>query len=597
MSESHIRKVLRTQREVSKVERLVQHLGISLSLMADADVLAKLNRGGGSAPASTAERNREPALAVRYLSGRRGSTPRERTSGRTGFTTVFDASQMPPLDNLAGWLGVAWHELGHILWSVFAGQITVGLNLLEDARIETLLLQKHPRTRGALMAALCFLLDGMRAYGSSQSKPSDPVFMYAWVAGRTHLDRQIRTEFRALAEAKRPGVAQRIDDIFKDYLSMGSKYDQDKAKRLAAMLDKILGTADKLGSGSCSDTLTRVRGVPTQHELDHADIEPSTIEEIGGDPTPDDTPGSAGAGEAAGSVGEAATKLSTDTRNTVDKLRGALDSAAASDEALRKEIDQLERHIAKAYPEPRSSEIQVKPPTPDARRRSREIRRLAASFNDDSGKGLVRRLDHGRIKPARYERTGDIDSAYDAWEPGLSQEMYIILMIDISGSMRNAPVSEVLYALEVGLSDVATVEPVLWSDSYEIPPVSNSPTRMVDVQVTGGTNPVDGLAYSHHKLLNHPAANRLLVMYTDGEFNKTTRKMNGDLEYTDNYDIVRAYMLDLLAQGVQVQVLDEQGKGGCSRLNLPDGHVHKVKEIGQLPKVVQGWTRQVLTTR
>lgn len=550
-NKDQVRQMIKRDKKRLRLKRLAHHLGISMSLMADADVYGKLTEGS-NVPAYTQSVN---AMANKW-SGKNSWWKSSYGFGKK-FDTSFCADLLPNKD-LKVWLGTAWHELGHVLWSPFDGQIpiTIGLNLLEDARIETLILQKFPKTKGALMATLKHMF---KDFGKN-----DPVFSYVWVAGRTHLSREIRTKLRSAVD---PDIAFRIDEIYKDYLSMGTQLDFDTATHLAEALNKILGIVAAQDEHSpCGTTLMNVgkQGVDTDTQ-----IPSNVIDDVGGDESD---------------------KLIDSVEGNMDALDKEMGDFIRGDSHLKEEASKLEEavssgqgHIAK------TGMSQSTNPTPTAKELAQQVRRVAMHFNDESAKGLVRRRDMGRLRPHRYEVYGDIDTAYDQWEPGLEQEMHVSLLIDVSGSMRGAPIDEVSYALEVGLSDVASVDIAYFNGYYWTPHERNSATRMIHVKTSGGTDPTEGLAYFHSLIEHQPQMNKLLVMYTDGGFDGAFRAAS-------------VYLEDLHNSGVNIRIIGEAGN--ASSLDsfykwvkdwMPRNHIIIANSLRDLPGIVLGWTKTVLT--
>lgn len=556
-----INAVVKMHQSRAKWQRLAKHLGISMSLMSDTDVITKLSSVSGPlASTESVERSKWSHRVKSFY----GNTLK--LSNRPAFKTTFNEDDMP--DDLATWLGTAWHELGHILWSPFRGiNITIGLNLLEDARVETLLLLKFPKTRPALLQLLTYELKR----GNPLKNQSHAPYQYAWMAGRMHIDKAIRSKMRHLVVGT---VADEIDDIFREYLAMGDKLDIRKADSLATRLSRLLNlnqvvTEDQSGCVGISHG-----GVAIGEEID-IDIDTSGI---GGDPQPNEPE----------APKNDASKTANKVAGIIRDLKDQVMQDLANDTEWNEELESLQKLVNGAggmYGQPGNT--QVVTPKPEAVSLAREIRRIAAGFNDESAKGIVRYRDTGRLRPARYERTGDLDTAYDLWEPGLEQEMFIGLVVDVSGSMGSAPVNEIVYALEVGLGDVATVDIVYFNDDYWTPDTTNTQHRMIAVGRRGGTDPSDAVGYMYPRIINHAAHNKMMVLYTDGAFNSMS-----------NYETVGAYVDALIQQGVRVKLVAEPNadikfvQRRSSYLASTD--IHTVGDLRDLPDIVLDWTRTVL---
>lgn len=544
---------------------LTRQLGISMGLMADAPVQTSLGAGRG-VPAST-------TIRVRLNRGFNARGNKRVTSGEE-YHTVFDADTIGS-PSLPVWLGTAWHELGHIIWTEFNmpgdRQVTLGLNLLEDARIETLMLLRFPKTRGAMLASLHHYL---------RTVSNDALFTYAWVVGRAHLPVKIRQRLRKLARAgANPIKVHRVERIFKEYLALGSEIRGNAgnlatAFRLADELDAILST-DK-ASARCASVANRSGINVKPKEDDLVEVPPDMLD------LPEEGEGDIGA-----PGGGAVSGPDLHPADVLNDLKEYLIEEVENDEDLRAEVAQIKRYLSSGGGGSIVKNTYTTSPSPSATRLAKDVRKAAMGFNDESGKGLVRRRGSGRLRPLRLEQTDDLDIAYDQWEPGLDQEMFIGLLMDVSGSMSSSPVSEILYGLEVGLSEVATCKVVYFNDRYSEPSVGNTAHRQVAVVCAGSTDPAGGLAYLHGEMLRSSVHNRILVLYTDGVF-----------DGMDSYIATDAFLKDLRKNGVNVRVIGELSGVDLSYMKrlvyLQPHELRLVKGISELPQVVLEWTTTIL---
>lgn len=595
------KQIIDRQVKNTKVKRLVHHLSVGMSLIADATVRASVNESI-PVPASTQQQARQ----WKGMYGKKGKVTK-----LTSFKTDFNPNFLP-LDNLLVWLGIAWHELGHALWSPFDKNIsvTIGLNLLEDARIETLIILKYPKMKAAIQAALAHLMQGDHV-----NNTIDAAYSYAWVVGRSHLSSAVRNEARKML-VKVGGeegrlMANEIDQIFRDYLSMGSSLDLAMAQDLATQLNALLGQ-DAPTHKTCSTSMTDTGSDANAPDVDVPD---DVLDDVGSEDEDESDTGTDGTGSLTEDEGddtdtddvgngasnavpdldpltqEAREERKRETDALRDKVQEELDEASSNmSEELMEEVSKLERLID-IVGGAQGAEIDVKvdPPSPQAKGIARDITRIAAKFNDDSAKGLMRRRDHGRFKPARYERFEDLDVAYDQWEPGLSQEMYIAMCMDISGSMDSRTVTNVLYGLEVGLQDVATTDIALFNDTVRVPAQHNSHTKMVQIRTTGGTYPNDAMTYLYTRIRRAHQQNKLLVFYTDGVFSNDS-----------SYQVLDSYISELKREGVNVRVLVDPradvAKMEAMLTGLVKGQdLHVIQYLEDLPEIVLSWTRSILT--
>lgn len=570
-------KLLEHQKK-STAQRLAKHLGVSMSLLADANVTATVSPHTNIG--SLATTHKVGSFFSQYMYGEWWN---KKPTKRKAYQTIFQYVILE--DQLSRWLGTAWHELGHILYSPFDGlQVHIALNLLEDARIERLVMATYPQTRGAITAVTLWQVSTSPRYDKNKDHLA---YSYAWMCGKEHVPIGIRKEARKLIPNT---LADRIDRIFHEYLGMGSKLDIRRAQTLGDELLELLNLSDDgqlRNASSDSDCFAGNANIDTlpDIQLDVSDL--SDLGEGGSDTASD---GGTGDAPSTDDQGEPSNKGVKKLKLIKEKLKDQLTQVVDADQGLAKETAELKEVMrgGVALQADIDKSIEVGPPSAKASHLANEVRRVAARFNDESGKGLVRRRDSGRLKPRRYEIYDDLDIAYDQWEPGLDQEMMIGIAMDVSGSMIDAPVNEALYALEVGLSDVATVEVAYFNAEMFKSERPNTRTSMNTVRPRGGTNPAETVGYLHGVLTSNSTHNRLLVIYTDGEW--------GSYEYA----VVGEYIRDLFMQGIHVKLVHEMSNVTSLHTLLStvpelEPHVYRTKGVNNLADIVLDWTRTVLT--
>lgn len=410
-------------------------------------------------------------------------------------------------------------------------------------------------------------------------------YQYAWMCGRSHLPKKLRKKQRKLVDT---GIAKQMDSIFKEYLSMGDTLDQAKAGPLVKkLMDILLGEAE-LGNidAACRAISNTDHDTASGTMVDLSDLDDMDTDDTDEGTDTDDKATRGHDGKVIPSP-----EAMNESKDIADEMVKELETLAKEDEQLSKEVARLEVLVkagGNSYADAGGSMV---PPTGVALDTASKVRRIAARFNDESGKGLVRRRDYGRIKPNRYERTEDIDTAYDMWEPGLDQEMYVSLLVDVSGSMYDTPVNNIVYALEQGLSDVATVETVYFNNRHWIAPQPSTPHRMSKITPSGGTNPTSGMGYIYPRIIGSSAANRILVVYTDGQFGGF-----------DAYQVMGAYIDACIEKGINVRLVADDGGGeSLRRLQrnntslLKEENIYQVSSLDALPDIVLEWTKDILS--
>jgi len=192
------------------------------------------------------------------------------TALNNGKEIIFNANLIEDLDSetIASLHGTNYHEVAHILFSPRAGsalaqyakdnRVTECLNLLEESRIEQLLIAKYPSTRLFLEHnVLDYLLKG---------SPSEWGYFYHLITGRTYLDIEIRQMIADKAiEAFGIDVVEELNYIIHQYRDLVFPTDFDRAKVLLERMAKLYGKdkeQESLPKDSHSDRQLLQRGRP-----------------------------------------------------------------------------------------------------------------------------------------------------------------------------------------------------------------------------------------------------------------------------------------------------------------------------------------------
>lgn len=157
-----------------------------------------------------------------------------------------------------------------------------------------------------------------------------------------------------------------------------------------------------------------------------------------------------------------------------------------------------------------------------------ELKRLRAEHDP----AWNRRVDNGRINPARWEQGCDFEEAFDRFEMGRSDatDIEAVILLDVSGSMAGdeLPAHESMWAIKNALDSInASTSVIAYTDKgwgYDPAYTLYSSDERVGRQMNfipnlGGTDPTVALQYANGVLANSTRAIKLLIVITDGEWN------------------------------------------------------------------------------
>lgn len=165
--------------------------------------------------------------------------------GNTLFLNTEVLKDLTP-ESLLSLNGVNYHELSHLLFSPRAGSKLVkqvvesnllqAYNILEDNRIETLLVAKYPSTIPSLTkATLEYLL------GDITSNPDLMCLAFPLIRGRKYLPIEVRQQFADLFTAKFGlELAQQVASIIDEYRHLAFPMDFDRAYELVVAFNDCL---------------------------------------------------------------------------------------------------------------------------------------------------------------------------------------------------------------------------------------------------------------------------------------------------------------------------------------------------------------------
>jgi Mg-chelatase subunit ChlD len=487
-----------------------------------------------------------------------------------GAAIYINADQVNEIDleTLTQVNGLNYHELAHHLYTprrgtdlmkwVMDNSYLEATNMLEDQRIETLLVARYPSIAPYLTATVA------RWLGST---PDEAAGNYILVRGRRYLPLEIRQAFRDMFAA--PELIPAAADIIDQYRVLAFPRDYAKAKELIKRFnDEVLGNLDmpKLpqGPNGCSSRdpvskgrpepgkaqerdAKRAEGMgkaestqvsrkpnpqpntnkPLNEQLDHVLGIPQTAADAldmreqaqQHDAPPSPTPGT-GHHDSKGGI-----------PNNVHEM---LDNAIA-DVLDRKDVQQdvkTKQKVIVGGDGRHDDAVKAgkfdKTTVPaeamsNFRRFARELQRL----RDECEPMWHREEASGRLNVQRAIRGCEIDQAFDRWDEGSDgADVEAVIMIDRSGSMssgqndRNASIA--CWTIKRALEEIgAPVTVYAFDDKAEVAYRRDElahRTLYKFIYGNGGTNPYSTLMAAEQLLMSSRRKNKMLFIVTDGQF-------------------------------------------------------------------------------
>jgi len=192
------------------------------------------------------------------------------TAMNNGKEIIYNASLIEDLDSetIVSLHGTNYHEVAHILFSPRAGsalgqfvkeqKVTRAYNMLEEARIERLMIAKYPSTRLFLETAITSYL--------LKDDPSEWGNQYPLLTGRSYVDVDIRQAVaNKFIDKYGVGLAQKVQDIVHAYSSLVFPTDFNNAKDLLTMFADIVGRdteQTEMKSGEHGERMVGAKGRP-----------------------------------------------------------------------------------------------------------------------------------------------------------------------------------------------------------------------------------------------------------------------------------------------------------------------------------------------
>lgn len=480
-----------------------------------------------------------------------------------GASITFNANEIEDMDleTLTQVTGLNYHELAHHLYTprrgttfmkwVVENDYMESANMLEDQRIETLLVARYPSIAPYLTATIARWLS---------NTPEEGIGNYMLVRGRRYLPIEIRQAFRDMFAE--PSLIPTIADIVDQYRVLAFPRDYDKAQELIKrwndeVLRKLNLPKMPQGPNGCSSRDPVGKGRPEPGKAQEKDAQraggmgkaestsvqakPNPTSNTNKPPQPKtaqealalreelqaeqgDKPSGMQAGEghveSVGGIPDNVQEMLEDAIQTVLERKDVQQDIKTKQKVIvggdGKHEDTLKQGRFDKTTVPAESMVLY-------RKFARELERL----RDECEPMWHREEASGKLNVMRAVRGCEIDQAFDRWDEGSDgADVEAVIMVDRSGSMaggrNDMHASVACWTIKRALEQIgAPVTVYAFDDKAELAYGRNEladRTRYKFIYGNGGTNPYSTLLAAEQLLMASRKKNKMLFMITDGAF-------------------------------------------------------------------------------
>jgi len=456
-----------------------------------------------------------------------------------GKTIYLNSNILKEVDDssLISLNGVNYHEVAHILWSprgnsefgrnVASNGYFRAFNILEDMRIETLLVARFPSTTQSLIkSTLDYIME-------------KPEGSYPLIRGRKYLPLEIR-QLSADLFITQKGVVfvNKMNNIIDEYRLLTYPSDYARGLHLIKEFHDLLDLeSGKQTGGQCGDRQLLKSGRPEGNEKQNkiasrAKAMSNTNEEIK-DKSGEDNQSGAGSQKPNNPVEyDPANQRKEQSDELVNAVREAIDKLMKSKQ-LKVEARQLRSAIRESD---RASRKDVKndytQQEPDGAYRvaskafGEELSRLR--IDNDPHWQIEKPVGRLNINRVMNMNVNDITTVFDQWNEGRDDyNIEAVIMCDTSGSMGSIinETMQSMWAIKRALEQIeAKVTVLSFSDQIKTIYSSNdlATNRYRLAYDGGGTSPLEGLLDVESILESSRRKTKLLFIITDGEWSNNT---------------------------------------------------------------------------
>jgi hypothetical protein len=451
--------------------------------------------------------------------------------------------------------GLNFHEIAHHLYTPRKGTVFMkevinrnlmqAANMLEDQRIETLLVARYPSVAPFLIATCA------RYLGNS---PEEAEGAYMLLRGRRYLPIQIREAFRDLFYD--PTLISVIADIVDQYRLLVFPRDYDKAIELIQRWnDEVISQLPDpqdlpKGMTGCTNRDAVGKGRPEPGKAQERDAErakgmgkaesttPNTNKPKNSAPTTQQealdmandkptngetaiksmTPGT-GHHESLGGLPDSVNDMLDDVIETIMSSKEVLQDLKTKQKVIvggdGKHTDTIKRGRYDTAPVPSEAMVTY-------RKFARELERL----RDECEPAWHKEEASGKLNVQRVIRGCEIDEAFDRWDEGTDgTDVEAVILVDRSGSMsggndRGASIAS--WTIKRALEGIGAPVTVYSFDdetelAYNRTELANK-THYKFIYGSGGTEPYSALLAAEQVLISSRKKNKMLFIVTDGAF-------------------------------------------------------------------------------
>jgi hypothetical protein len=479
-----------------------------------------------------------------------------------GASITINASEIGDMDleALTQVNGLNYHELAHHLYTPRRGTELVkwvlennymqAFNVLEDQRIETLLVARYPSIAPYLTATCARWLT---------ATPQDAQSNYILMRGRRYLPVELRQAFRDLFAKQE--LVPAIADIIDQYRLLAFPQDYAEARVLIKRFnDEIMPNMPQMpqGGSGCVSRDPVTKGRPEPGKAQGRDSQRAS---------------GMGKPESEWSPKQADSKPSEPNTNNAPTISMTADEQLASREQRQNEttvgLNAGEGHIASAGGIPDNindmldnivqdvldrkdvqQDVKIKQKViiggdgkhddsfregkfdkttvpPEAMLNYRKFAKELAQLRDACEPAWHREEASGRLNVQRALRGCEVDEAFDRWDEGTDgADIEAVIMVDRSGSMgsdhndRDASIAS--WTIKRALESIgAPVTVYAFDDKAETAYKRSelaSKTHYKFIYGSGGTNPYTTLLAAEQLFISSRKKNKMLFIITDGAF-------------------------------------------------------------------------------
>jgi hypothetical protein len=468
------------------------------------------------------------------------------TAYNDGKHIVFNAHLLEEVtdESIVSLHGFNYHEVGHILYTPRGGSdfgttirqegLQVAFNILEDSRIERLLIAKYPATAPFLEASsLEYILKG-------DSKEWH--LFFPLMTGRKYLDIELRQEL-ADRFIKESGVAtaQTVSLIVHEYRTLVFPRDYARALDLIRLFADLVGRNQEQGNpiipngggeGGHADREVmksgRMSGTKEQEAMQNKADQQESGSGVGTEKLDEPTDHT----NRNDSVGLTDTDSDSD-KKTKEKVQKALDSLINNEEVKRdtKEVRKAISNNANSSNAIKQGAYTMQEVKPQVQATARAFAVAMERIRIDNDPAWELEVESGRLNVGRamHADINDINTLFDRWSEGNSNnDVEAIILVDTSGSMswQIQRTMESAWIIKKGIERINGRVAVYKfnHDSRLIYGYEDKakPTEYRYVNSSGGTNPYKALLEAQRLLNASRRGVRILFVVTDGYWDMTT---------------------------------------------------------------------------